>query len=457
MKKFVLSLFLVFSFIGFARADELSESLQEISFKDNDNSLILGIPEVMSLAGDQNLDIAISKSREKQAQSYFFGSFANIAPSIRAQGSVEKFQGGEIFFGPIPVQLDRTTYKPSLSADYQINTGGRAIFQIMASKYSYDRSKAVALNVSQGVLHDALTGYFIWLRDNSKMEVAKQSLKEAETQLQTIEARQKAGFATSLDTNQSLTTKYERENLLLEADSQRKVSGVNLSVILNIPVEKTLIPADKLLKPIDFWTEELDLPAILEIASENRIDLKALTSSIKEARARFGSSIADLFPTISLSGYTRGIGPNLNELDRSKQGSISINIDLLRNLGIDTAANIRVNKARIEEAILNKEKQLIEMRKEIAQAYYDMHLSQDKLKVATAQLKSTQEAHRISISRQKAGLGINLEIVHAQTKLTEARLEYQDAALKYNNSQIKLLYETGQLTVKKILDHAGII
>lgn len=450
MPKFILILILIFSIFCKVKAQETSELILK------PENLILGIPEVINLAAKQNLDIAIAKSQINQAEGYFLGSFASLAPSVRAQGYVEKFEGGEIFFGSIPVQLDRTTYRPAIYADYQLNTGGKAFFDIYASKQALNRAKAITSNISQGVLLEALTAYFAWLRDNSRVEVAKQSLKEAEEQLQTIQARQKNGFATQLDTTQSSTLKYERENLLLEADNQRKISAINLAVILNIPIEKTLIPANELLKPIDFWTENIDLSTILQIADQNRQDLKALSFSVKEARARFGSAIADLFPTVSLSGFRRGIGPTLNELDRSKQGSASINIDLLRNLGIGLAGNIKVSKALIEEAILNKEKQLNDMRREIAQAYYDMSLHEDKLKVAIEKLKSTQEAYRIAISRQKAGIGINLEIIHAQTKLTEARLEYQEAALKYNNAQLKLLYETGQLTASKVLSEANI-
>ncbi len=48
---------------------------------------------------------------------------------------------------------------------------------------------------------------------------------------------------------------------------------------------------------------------------------------------------------------------------------------------------------------------------------------------AATTLGSRQEAYRISFARLKAGVGINLEIIQAQTKLTEARSEYQENAI----------------------------
>lgn len=417
----------------------------------NSSEIVLGLDEVVNLVQDQNLDISIAKARIEQGKGNYLGSYGKLMPSINYQASAEDFKGGEIFSGRNPINLDRRTYRSGVFGDYQIQTGGKAIWEILANKNQLNRSKEIFSDTSQKVLMEALITYFAWLESNAQIEVATQALNEAEEQLNVVEARERNGFATQLDIMQSTTLKYERQNSLLESENREKLIKMSLSIILNIGLETALITREQLIHPIDFWQKDLTLEEVIKSASENRPDLKALTYTVKEARLRLGSAIADLFPTISVSGYIRQIGPELNNLDKTKQGMVSINVDLLKNLGIETLGNIKVSRARVEEAILNKEKQLTEMRGKIAKSFYDLKLQKDKLEVATQKLKSTQEAYRISFARLKAGVGINLEIIQAQTKLTEARSEYQENAMNYNNAQINLLYETGLLNPNQII------
>jgi outer membrane protein TolC len=175
------------------------------------------------------------------------------------------------------------------------------------------------------------------------------------------------------------------------------------------------------------------------------MDVKELTLQIKEAKARYGVARSDLFPTLSLSGYKRRLGPNLDETDPSTNLNASISIDFLKNMGWGTLSMMQVQKGRIQEALLNKEKQLNSIQEELAKAYNESNLYRAQRDVALQKMNASLESYRIAGSRLKHGVGLNLDVVQAQKDLTDARLEYQNAVMNYNIAQIKLLYETGQL------------
>lgn len=70
--------------------------------------------------------------------------------------------------------------------------------------------------------------------------------------------------------------------------------------------------------------------------------------------------------------------------------------------------------------------------------------------MSSQKIKETEQAYQIATARVKNGVGINLDAIKAQTDLTEAHLEFKTAVMNYNNSQLKLLYETGQLASNRI-------
>jgi len=399
----------------------------------------------------QNIDMKIARARIDQAKYYYKGSFASFLPSITGFLPVERFQGGEIFYGPIPVSLTRTTYRPTLAGDFQIFTGGKPFFDSLVSKKQYNRIKIAYDTALQKTLLESCKIYFEWLKNSADVEVANQALKEAEVQLQYNNSRLKTGFGTKLDVLQTKTLLLDRKSLLLRAENQKDSSRIILASLLNIPPSEEMEPEKTFIEPLMLWDKDLTLPQLYEIAAKTRPDIIELTYLLAQARAQYGSSVAGLFPSINAGCYTRGIGPDINALDNSAQGSLSLNLNLLKNLGVGSWSDLKVTKARIKEAILNKEKLLNDIYKTITQAYYDCKYAEQQLQITKEKIEDAKEAHRIALARLKTGIGLNLEVIYAQSQLTKANLEYQSAVKAYNSSQVELLYECGQLTPNKIL------
>jgi outer membrane protein TolC len=433
--------------VPYAPIKEPSANSAEEVFTD----LTLDLPKLVSLVQKQSLDVAIADSKIEQSKGLLMTSIAPLLPSVRAQQSVERFVGGEIFTGATPISLNRTTLRPTLSVDYQIQTGGKALFDIAASTNNLKQVTTDKKHVFQQTLLQTASEYFTWLRDMSSIDVAKVALSQANEQVQTLEARYRNGFATKLEVLQAKSLRSEKQTLLLKAQNQTKISEVVLAADLNLPLLVKLTPEDARLYPIGFIEKEKTLNQFYTFASQNRPEVKELNYVIGQAKAQLGSSIADLFPTVGLSAYYRGIGPKIDQLDRSKQGQYSISLDLLRNLGLGTLGNIKVNKEKIREAVLRKQKQLKEIEKTLAEAYYNVSLFREQMNLTQQKIKETEEEYRISMARLKTGVGIYLDVAKAQTDLTQAKLDFLTAATSYNNAQVKLLYETGELYPSAIL------
>ncbi|MDX1919722.1 MAG: TolC family protein [Candidatus Caenarcaniphilales bacterium] len=418
-----------------------------------ESSLILGIPEVLEYAEKKNLDVAIAQSQIEQTKGQYVASYADLMPSVRGQFSTEKFNGGEVFSSATPVDLDRTTLRPLVSMDYAIQTGGRAIYQVKASKNQFKRSHYAKTRILQTAYLDSLIAYYNWQRDIAAVNIARQALEESEQQAKLSADRYDDGFATKLEVSQNKTIKADRQASLIEAMNQEQISLSNLVALLNIPQEKKVLPLSPIIVPTNFYiVEALSVNDLMEIALRERPELKELSLLVKEAKNRYGMARAELFPTINFSSFIRGIGPDLSNLETSRQGMFNVNVDLMRNLGVGAFGNMKQSKAKIQEAILNKQKQFNEIYKEISKAHREVNLYQQKLRVAQSRINSAREAYTIAKFRSSEGLGINLEVIQAQTELTKAQLDYQTAASNYNGSQINLLQKIGELTPERILN-----
>jgi outer membrane protein TolC len=435
-------------------ADESESSSGEETeiqtIKGSSEAIELNLETVIDLTEKHNLDFALAKNQTKQAKFTFFGSFAPLFPSITSQSSVERFEGGEIFIGATPVNNNRTTYRPTLSGDYQIQTGGKDIFRAISYKKHLNGVKYEQNRIYQESLLKGCSKYFIWLKDIESIRLAQQAVIEAENQVKLKQSRFEAGFSTKLELLQAQSVLSENQNLLLKAENERELSKVNLSADLDLPLISEVNSSDKL-HEINLIDKKITLAELLTFDKKNRPDLKELKALIEEARAKYKESIAELFPTISLSTYIRGIGQSPSDLDRSKQGQVSLNMNLLRNMGTGALSNIAVSREMIKEAILRKEKQMNEAEKQLASAYYDFNLYRQQLSVTKQRIETNQEAYKMALSRINNGVGINLDAVKAQTDLVKSQIEYVTAVMNYNNSQLKLLYETGQLSPQKVL------
>jgi outer membrane protein TolC len=418
------------------------------------SNVVINLPLVVDRVLHENLGVLATKSRIGIAQGNLIQSTAPLFPSMRGLYYAERFDGGEIIFGKDPVDLDRVTYRPTLFGDYTLQTGGKPLFQIYAANQQLKRTRLAVDMTLQKTLLDACSAYFTWLKDRERERVAQVAVDEAENQLHYRELRLNADVGTRLEVMQTQTLVKERQTLLLSTQNDRSASGFTLLNHLNFPMEMQLRPENQSsLVPMTFWQEppDLDVNMLYQIAEAKRPDIKALQTQIKESKAQLGAAWSDVFPNVTVSGYVRRIGPELNALEKTSQGAFSVSVDALRYMGVNTIGSIKSASSRIREAILNKERQIQEIRKSVAQALLNYRLYQDQLVLEQQKVREAEETYRLAKARFDAGVAINLEVIQAEATLIAARLSLQNAVMKYNIGQLQILYETGQLMPDVIL------
>ncbi len=415
----------------------------------------IGIKEVLNFAEKQNLDILSSYYEAEASKGAYWSSFGSLLPSMTLQSSREDFQGGEIITFAQPVSLDRITYRHMSMISYRMPLGGKTFFRVLAGKNDYDYNLAQYSSTSQKVIAQALMDYFSWYKDMAEIMLAEQSIKETEEQLKAITARVKSGFGTKLELMQTQSLLLERQNTKLEAQKKEKLSQKTLINDLNLGPNFRLKPKISEMSPLLFLdTEENILDDFIEEAYNNRPDLLALDQEIKYNKNLYRQVRSDLLPNVSLSAYYRRIGQekNYKELDESTQNMISIDWDLMKSFGPETIGAIKSYKDKVKQSETNRDKQINEIERTVSEAFYNVRLFKEQMEVDHKKILAAEEAYRLADVRMKSGFGLNLDLIKAQTDLTKARFDYTNSIIEYNKAQIRLLYESGLINSKDILE-----
>ena len=83
--------------------------------------------------------------------------------------------------------------------------------------------------------------------------------------------------------------------------------------------------------------------------------------------------------------------------------------------------------------------------------YSASEFSKRGILITKERIEYAKESVKLAILRFDWGKGILLDVIQAQSQMTQARVEYVETVIKYNISQISLMFETGQLDKEKLI------
>lgn len=106
------------------------------------------------------------------------------------------------------------------------------------------------------------------------------------------------------------------------------------------------------------------------------------------------------------------------------------------------------NKIKVAQDTLEKAKEanlaaVDKVNLAVQQAYLNLRSAEQTIQSTQTAVHQGQENFRIATLRYRAGVGTNLDVLDAETKLTESRNNYVDALYNYNVSISALEQATG--------------
>jgi len=221
-------------------------------------------------------------------------------------------------------------------------------------------------------------------------------------------------------------------------------ASVVLGSTLYLDPTVTLVPKTSELAPRDLVRNDLGIDQMLAIAVQWRPDLQGVNTLIAAADA-------------DTKALIWGIGtPNLQaSYQAGKFGSKTPSEQYpLQNQEVSTASvgwvfnpsvfgQIKTSDANAQIAVLEGKRLLEQVKAEVVTSLQDSATNAQLIPLAQKQVKSTQEALRVTQENFENGVGLFLDVLQAEDAVDQARLNHANAITGYNQAQVNLLAALG--------------
>jgi len=441
-------------------------------------AFVLLLPAYLGVAQQKQQD-SIHKLSIKQSIDYALSHQANVVnaqyevekagykvreivgiglPQINASGTIEDFVNipttlipAQFFGGPAgtfaPVKFG-TQYNTSGEVDAsQLLFDGTYIVGLEASKTYKELSQKSLTQTRIQTVSAVTKAYYTVLVNYWKLQMVHADVNRLKELMDQTEAMYKAGFTEKVDWER---IKVNYNNLKTQENNITKLVGLSYQLLkfqMGMPQRDSLSLSDSLKTISMNPSAEKDSG----FRPENRIEYSLAQTNMRANELQLQKDKFSYLPNLALFGTLSyaAYGNTFTMFDRSQSWFPTSIVGLKMNLPIFSGFQrmYRVKEDKI--GVLESETTLSSVKEGI---YLQVSNSLTSLENALADLKNQQENMDLAQSvehdskiKYQAGTGSNLEVVDAETSLTEAETNYYNAL--FNALVAKVDYEQAKGTL----------
>lgn len=399
----------------------------------------LSLADCLNLAESQNGTIAAAKKDLEASEGVVIQTRAILLPKLQANGDFVVIDESSIEAAQTPfgtIDFGQTeSWEAGIRLVQSIYEGGR-----MGSATRTARlTRESAMHQYQTTLLDSLLSvrlaYYDALLALEQIAVQEASVNLLERELQDNQRRFDAGSVPRFNVLRAEVELANARPRLIRARNAWRNSKTYLGSLLGYRVPDSItedVPL-QLSDRLEVIPFDLNLGTALAMAQENRTELKALRAAEALRREGVVNARAGQLPSLqAFAGYGVRRSQFGENLDSELHGW---------NAGVQASWNIfdgRLTRGRIAEATARQEQAGIDydnaarqISVEVRTAYSNFIEAREVLESQKKVVEQATEALRLATARAEAGSGTQLDVLGAQTALTEARTTQNVASRDY--------------------------
>ncbi|MCX5749878.1 MAG: TolC family protein [Candidatus Saganbacteria bacterium] len=427
----LISVFLLFSSPSFSL--NLKESI-DIALKNNDNVVIV----------QRKADAASARVSE---------SFSSYLPSVTLSANYARNYQAPIktmiLNTPLVMGIDDVSALKGWQASFQqsIFTFGKnentlAIAMENAKSAREDLRKAL-----QDCIYNVAQAYFNYLKAKKSVQLSNESLEMATAHLDQTKKMLKVGMATRADTLRSEVSVSRAKQSLIKANNGLEVGKAAFNTSIGRAIGEEIDVEDVDLSS-GYEGKEYSYKQMLTDAFTNRPDWKQVKGSVEISARNRGLAVSQWMPSVNLQGYYQWSNNDYDVADlnydaRNWQVAGAATWTIFN--GFSTQSKIKEAQANLDSSIAGREMTRKAVEFDVKQAYLNWEAAKEMLESATAGIDSARENFNIAEIRYKNGLATNIEVLDAQTSLTQAEIDLMSAGFDLELARLGIERATGLL------------
>ena len=309
-----------------------------------------------------------------------------------------------------------------------------------AARTGIDVASLEAEVAKRDIMATAGLVYIEVLRAQAAVKARQADIELSEQLLKLAQDRKRAGAATGLDvTREEVQLENSRQRLLV-ADNEQESAKLNLIRALGIAFDVRLILTDDL----TFTRLESQTPEdALNIARENRTELKAQMTRQKLASLSLSSVTSERVPALSFNGDYGWIGLKPDEAPATRTVGITLSVPIFD--GGQRESRISETRSRVRQEMIRMKDISDQVTLEVRNALLTLDTSTQHEGVTAKGMELALKELVFARDRYSAGLASNIEVTNAQTSVARARDNYVEALFRFNASRINLARAKGEI------------
>ncbi|MEL7071968.1 MAG: TolC family protein [Cyanobacteria bacterium J06581_3] len=393
----------------------------------------ISLEQALQIANRSNRDIEQATLAVRQTQAALQEQQASYNPNVTLS------TGGDYDFPVTSNDDDSSSLSGGVDLSYTLLDFGRRRAAVDISFADLQIAELELREIQQTVRLNIATLYYELQNAVENVRINQAAVANSEQNLRDTQIREEAGVGTHYDSLQAQTQLADDRVNLLNAENERDVVARELVQAMGIG-ETTQTLSVEPIEQRAIW--ELSLEETIERAYQTRAEIaqQRLEQTIQQNQARLAR--AERSPEISLSTGYDFANSLLYDADSASSWSdgFNISVDMDWTLYDGGVANAQVRQAQANEAIALSElaNQQAQIRLEVESAYLSLQSQAEQINVSEIGIVSAQEGLRLARLRFQSGVGTQLEVLEAQSDLTNAQSTFAQAITAYNQSIAEL-------------------
>jgi outer membrane protein TolC len=411
----------------------------------------LSLADTLNLALHRSPDILRAQRDLQAAQGLAVETRAIVLPTVGITGSYTPVQRSDVDVIEAPgVGFSLGTpqnWSTQVKLVQSLYEGGRMVSSLRVATLTRQQSW---LNY-QTVLADTVLAVQLAYNDvllaEQQITVQEASVELLTNELKDSQRRYDAGTVPRFNVLRAEVELANARPRLITARNNYRISKNNLANLmgLNLPRETLEDIPMKLSGKLEAEPYELELSQGLSLALERRTELGALTKAQALRKEDLVSARSGYKPRLEgYVGYEVHNSILTQDLNADLHGWIA-GLQLTWNIfdGLRTQGRVQQAAAHYERAEVDLDDMARRIELEVRTAYSTFIQAREVLESQKKVLEEAEESLRLARARSEAGTGTQLDVLGAQTALTEARTTQIQALHDYSAARARLQRAVG--------------
>lgn len=358
----------------------------------------------------QNTDLRIARLRTEAAHAVLRSARLSYLPavSLTPEAGVAHSDG-----------RSAKTYNLGAAASWEIDIFGKVTNAKRGAKAAWEGSRAYAQAVQTQLVATIANSYYMLLMLDRQLSVSERTLSTWEKSVTTLEALKRAGRTNDAAVLQARANRMAVEGSVLSIRKSIRETENALCALLAMPPQS--IGRGTLEEQL--FAEDMSVGVPLQLLS-NRPDVRQAELALAEAFYATNAARAAFYPSITLSGnagWTNNVGGAILNPGNWLFGAVGSLTQPLFQRGANRA-NLKIAKARQEEATLLFQQSLLNAGKEVNDALVQWQTARERIVIGKNQIATLQEAVRKTELLMRHSSTNYLEVLTAQQSILSAEL-----------------------------------